>query len=111
MKNKGKGKVHGLGKNYKNGVEALEVWIQKSNADFLPYKIDEAVEIEIVINNRLYHGLLRATSDNEYVWISPKIFSNNGKRMFLANVLIENDFIKNQEITLSVDGSNITIEK
>ena len=98
------GKVIGLSQYYKSGLERMEIWIDKLNADPLPYQDHRRVEVHLYIGEQQYRAGLRATPKNTYVWISPDL--NNGTPK-LAEVLQAKGFTKNQSVVLEVEGKSI----
>ena len=102
-------KIRGLATFYQNGLERFEIHIKKQDAKYLPYIENEAVPIELCINDTCYDSLLRSTAKNKYVWISPKLITKNEEKETLANVLLEEGFQKNQTVSLKVDGKIIHV--
>ena len=107
MSSRVEAKILGLGKFYKDGLEALEIWIPKKKANALPYVENQGVSIDLYINNKCYETLLRSTERMKYVWISPKLFNQDEERCKLANVLQEEGFNKNQNVYLKVEGKKL----
>ena len=103
------GNVRGLSQFYTDGLERMEIWINKRQADPLPYQDNTRIPITLKIGNEEYEAGLRTTPNMPVVWISPDLRDNRGKKISLAQVIINNGFTKNQRIYLEVDGPFVSI--
>jgi hypothetical protein len=103
------GAVRGVGTWYKDGTERLEIWINRKFDPELPNINGLPVQICLIIGQNRYDGLIRSTVKNKYIWISPTIRTLDGKRTTLGHVLPEMEFRKNERVTLSVVGKDITL--
>ncbi len=105
------GKIRGLSTYYsESGLERLEIWIKKSDAEKMPYKLDERVTINLIIGSQMFTSGLRATEKTPYVWISPDLISDDGYEVSLAEILQEHGFEKNQVVTLYFDFPDVWLE-
>lgn len=103
------GTIHGLGNRYADGIERMEIWIDSDRANGLPYSYGHRIPIVLQINGVHYHAGLRATVNNDYVWISPDLKSEDGVADKLAYVLTKAGFNKNDKVILITDGKNIVL--
>jgi hypothetical protein len=87
MATKVPGKVRGLSQFYVGGLERTEIWVNKKQADCLPFVEGKRVDIELLISSHRYRAGLRSTSPNPYVWICPDVKDQYGSRTNLAQVL------------------------
>jgi hypothetical protein len=100
--------VCGLGKTYANGLEHVEISIDKHEARGLPFVEGEDVPIRLRIGGRTVAATLKATRDNSNVWISQSIVDEHGERSTLALLFRDAQLAKNQRLHLVVDGDVIT---
>jgi hypothetical protein len=105
------GTVPGTRGPYRDGLEPLEIWVPRKQADGLPYVLGQPVPIKLRIADARYDTELRSTPRNPCVWISPRLFSQNGERRKLAHVLDEAEFVKKEKVLLRVNGTAITVLK
>lgn len=103
------GKVRGLATFYSSGLERHEIHIDKKYAEKLPCKNGERVDINLYIGKCGYRAGIRITENNNYIWICPNLQMKTGKSITLAEVLRENEFVKNQIVHLNVSGSEIQL--
>ncbi len=103
------GHIRGLSQFYADGLERMEIWIDKRHAAPLPYRDNTRIPITLKVGKEQYDAGLRSTPKLSVVWISPDLRNNNGKKVSLACVIINNGFSKNQRIYLEVDGSVVNI--
>lgn len=103
------GHIRGLSQFYTDGLERMEIWIDKHHAAPLPYRENTRIPITLKVGNEQYDAGLRSTPKMPVVWISPDIRDNHGRKVSLARVIINNGFIKNQRIYLEVDGPVVSI--
>lgn len=104
------GHVRGLSSHYvEDGLERVEIWVQKEDARGLPYELDKRIPIELIIKNETFLAGLRATEKTPYVWISPDLLDAKRQKISLAKVLNKWGVSKNQEILLQVDKEQITL--
>jgi hypothetical protein len=105
------GKIRGLGSHYvETGLERVEIWINKSDAEGMPYELGERVAIELIIGSKMFTAGLRATEGTPYVWVSPDLVDDDGYEVSLAEILHENGFQKNQVVTLFFDFPDVWLE-
>ena len=103
------GHVRGLSQFYADGLERMEIWIDKRHAAPLSYQDNIRIPITLKIGNEQYEAGLRATPNISVVWISPDLRDNHGRKVSLARVIINNGFTKNQKIYLEVDGPVVSV--
>ena len=106
-----KAHIRGTGHIYISGDESLEIWIQKSSAADLPFVLGQMVPIKLVIDGASYEAGLRATENNDYVWISPKLTNADGTALHLSDVSRIHALEKNQTINLEVSGMPLTLTR
>lgn len=99
-----RGAVRGLATYYTDGVERLEIHVDKGESQGLPTEEGQRVAITLVVGGRQYQAGLRSTADCNYVWISPDLTDTAGQDTKLAYVLPEAGFVKNQQVELEVSG-------
>lgn len=105
------GKIRGMGKYYvESGLEIVEIWINKSDAEGMPYALGERVTINLIIGTKMFTAGLRATEGTLYVWISPDLVDDDGYAVSLAEVLQEHGFQKNEVVTLFFDFPDVWLE-
>ena len=102
--------IRGLGKRYADGTEPIEIHVSTNRANGLPYCYGTRVSITLYVNGVPYHAGLRATIDNNYVWICPNTTAMDGTPNKLAHIIADAGFKKNELISLLVDGADIRIE-
>jgi hypothetical protein len=102
------GRIKGLGKFYSNGLEQLEITIDKRNAKGLPFVEGQDVLIELGIAERVLEGKLKATKNHSDAWISQSV-TENGKRTTLADIFRELGLSKNQKVSLALTGNRVDI--
>jgi hypothetical protein len=105
------GVVRHVGSNYADGAPRLEIWTPIKQANGLPFRLNEPVPIELDIEQIKYRGLLRSTSDNPYVWVSPTLYSLAGVRHTLGRVLTELKFRPNDRVRLEINGTAISVHR
>jgi hypothetical protein len=103
------GHIRGLSLFYANGLERMEIWIDKRHAAPLPYRHNTRIPITLKVGKEQYEAGLRSTPKLPVVWISPDLRDNNGIKISLARVLIDNGFKKNQQVFLEVAGTVVDI--
>src|SRR5690606_37562334 len=81
------GIVRGMSHVYANQLESLEIQVRKRDAQGFPFVDGEAVGIRLHINNATYKGTVRATPNLDVIWISPKLYTSNERRITLAEAL------------------------
>jgi len=102
-------KVRGLGQYYPNGTERFEIHIAKSNATNLGHVIGSQMPVQLKIGSTIFNGELRSTASNKYLWISAKVYDQDGNRMTLVDALSNNGFVKNQSVELAADSGKIHV--
>ena len=103
------GHIRGLSQFYPDGLERMEIWIDKRHAAPLPYQENTRIPITLKIGNEQYDAGLRSTPKMPVVWISPDLRDSHGRKVSLARVIINNGFRKNQRIYLEVDDSVVSL--
>lgn len=103
------GHIRGLSQFYADGLERMEIWIDKRQAAPLPYRDNTRIPITLKVGNEQYEAGLRSTPKLAVVWISPDLRDNHGSKVSLARVIINHGFSKNQRIYLEVDGSVVNL--
>jgi len=105
------GHIRGLSLYYADGVERMEIWINKKKAYPLPFKLGIRVPIRLRVGAHVYHAGLRSTENNDYVWICSDLIDDKGKKARLTKVLQKNSFNKNNVICLSIEKDIISISR
>jgi hypothetical protein len=90
------GYIRGLAQYYADGVERMEIWIDKNLASSLPHRDNQRISIVLKIGETIFNAGIRSTPANAYVWICPDLRNEFGKKISLALALINNGFQKNQ---------------
>ncbi len=103
------GVLRALSNHYADGLERMEIWVQKTLASPLPYQINRRIPIILTIGTETYEAGLRATLKTPYVWICPDLKDSRGNRTSLARVLKNNGMRKNQRVNLEVDGCAVRV--
>ncbi len=104
------GYVRGLSQYYADGLERMEIWIDKKLASSLPHRDNQRISIILMIGEKSYNGGIRSTPANDYVWICPDLRDEVGNKMgSLARVLTNSGFQKNERVRLEIDGTKIRI--
>lgn len=103
------GVVRGLGSQYADGTERMEIHVLVNRAQGLPHRNGERIPVLLRIGRTLYQGGLRATENNPYVWLCPDVIAANGTETRLADPLINEGLGRNDPVFLIVDGSNIVV--
>lgn len=101
--------IRGLSQFYKNGLERMEIAIDRRTATPLPYRDNIRVPIRLRAGTEQYDAGLRATAKMAVVWISPDLRDNRGNKVTLAQVLKNNGFMKNRRVHLEVNGKHVTL--
>jgi len=105
------GVVRYVGSHYADGAPRLEIWIPINQASGLPFRFNEPVPVELKIEQTKYRALLRSTTDNPYVWVSPTLYSSAGVRLTLGRVLTELAFRPNDRVRLVINGNAISVHR
>lgn len=105
--------IRGLGAKqiYSDGLERMEIWINKNEASILPYKENLRIQIDLIIGDKTYTAGLRTTPNQQVVAICPDLRDSGDNKISLALALKKCNFIKNQKIVLDVNGSTVRITK
>lgn len=82
------GVVRGLGTQYADGTERMEIHVPANRAHGMLHRNGNRIPIVLRIGRRLYRGGLRATDNNLYVWICPDVEAPDGTEARLANLLL-----------------------
>ncbi len=104
-----KGKVREVGGHYANGLERLEIHIDKDSSQGLPNEDGMRVPIKLVIGARQYTAGIRSTKRNPYVWICPNLTDDNNQRVSLSQALLNEEIAKNQNVELELSGNQIKV--
>jgi len=104
-----RGHIRGLSQFYADGLERMEISIDKHNAAPLPYQHNLRIPITLHVGTQQYEAGLRSTPNMPVVWVSPDLRDNHGNKVSLARVLINNGFRKNQRVYLEVNGRVVTV--
>jgi len=104
------GYVRGLSQFYADGLERMEIWIDKKLASSLPHRDNQRISIKLMIGEKSYNAGIRSTPANDYVWICPDLEDEFGRKMgSLARALTNSGFQKNQRVSLDIEGNKIRI--
>jgi hypothetical protein len=103
------GHIRGLSQHYVDGLERMEIWVNKQNAAPLPFQDGIRIPIRLKIGTTYYDAGLRATSRNTYVWICPDLKDSHGEKISLAMALINSGFEINQRINIVVKDNVVPI--
>lgn len=104
------GYIRGLSQFYADGLERMEIWIDKKHASSLPHRDNQRIPIILMIGEKSYNAGIRSTLANEYVWICPDLKDDFGRKMdSLAYALTNSGFQKNQRVSLDIEGNTIKI--
>ncbi|NMF96162.1 hypothetical protein GPA27_01970 [Aromatoleum toluolicum] len=103
------GVVRGLGSQYADGTERMEIHVRADRAHGMPHRKGERIPVVLRIGRRLYRAGLRATEHNLYVWICPDVVAADGTETRLAHLLTDEGLGSNDRVFLVVDGSNIAV--
>jgi hypothetical protein len=103
------GHIRGLSQFYVDGLERMEIAIDRRNAAPLPYQDNLRIPIKLQVATEQYEAGLRATPNMPVVWISPDLIDNHGNKVILARVLTNNGFTRNQRVHLEVNGHVVTL--
>jgi len=104
------GDIRGLSQFYADGLERMEIWIDKRHATALPHRDNQRIPIILLIGEKRYNAGIRSTPANSYVWICPDLRDDFGKKMVsLVRVLTNCGFQKNQRVSLDIEGKTIKI--
>jgi hypothetical protein len=104
------GYIRGLSQFYADGLERMEIWIDKKHASLLPHRDNQRISIILMIGEKSYNAGIRSTPTNEYVWICPDLKDDFGGKMgSLARALTNSGFQKNQRVSLDIEGNTIKI--
>ena len=103
------GHIRGLSLYYADGVERMEIWINKKKAYPLPFKLGKRVPIHLRVGAHVYLAGLRSTENNDYVWICSNLKNDSGEDARLTEVLKKNGFKINNLINISIKKDIIII--
>lgn len=101
--------IRGLGTTYVDGAERMEIHIPLENATSFPHVMNMRIPVQLNILGTQYHGGVRATPNNRYVWICPDIRKMSHEPTKLSRALADAGLGKNDRVHLDVDGSSITV--
>ncbi len=99
------------GKPYADGLERMEIWINKKDASLLPYQLGAKVKVKLCVNGTTYEAGLRSTEKCPFVWVCPDMLDGAAQKVSLARVSRANNLEKNEKILLSCVQSVIQIHR
>ena len=105
------GYIRGLSQYYVDGLERMEIWVNKKNATPLPFQNGSRIPIRLKIGDSYYEAGLRTTSSLDYVYICPDLRDIQGQKISLSRVLTNSDFEKNQKVYLDVMGNLVQMRR
>jgi hypothetical protein len=103
------GHIRGLSQHYADGLERMEIWVDKNLSSSLPHRDNQRISIMLEIGKTIYNAGIRSTPANVYVWICPDLKNEFGRRVSLASVLTNNGFQKNQVVELYIEDNTVKI--
>jgi hypothetical protein len=103
------GHIRGLSQHYADGLERMEIQIDKRRAAPLPFQDNLRIPIRLHVGSEQYQAGIRATPKLSVVWVSPDLRDSHGRKISLARVLTSNGFEKNQRVSLEVEGGVVTL--
>ncbi|MDP3296916.1 MAG: hypothetical protein Q8N09_04890 [Thermodesulfovibrionia bacterium] len=103
------GNVRGLSQFYVDGLERMEIWINKNNAHPIPYHDNLRTPTTLHIGDRFFEAGVRTTPNVNVVWICPNLQDNQGHKVSLARVLTDNGFQKNQRVIINVENNIVHV--
>jgi hypothetical protein len=105
------GHIRGLGRSQHkvDGLEPMEIWVNKKYALPLPFHDGLRIPIRLRVGTAYYDAGLRATSRNAYVWICPNLLDSQRQKISLARILVDNNFRKNQKVSLELNDNAVHI--
>ncbi|HEY8751145.1 MAG TPA: hypothetical protein VIM11_24390 [Tepidisphaeraceae bacterium] len=105
------GTVRGAGYTYEGiNLEAVYVTVGLRSARGLPFKVGGVTKIELIVGGRAYDAELCATAPNKDVWIRADAKEKaTGKKLKQAQVLHGIGKHKNDRVSLSVNGNQVTL--
>lgn len=103
------GVVRGLGNQYADGTERMEIHVPVDRAHGMPHRNGDRIPVVLRIGRGFYQGGLRATENNVYVWICPDVVAADGTETRLAHLLTDEGLGSNDRVFLIVDGANIAV--
>ena len=86
------GHIRGLSQYFVDGLERMEIWIDKKHASSLQHRDNQRISIMLKIGETTYNAGIRSTPANVYVWICSDLKNESGERVSLASVLTNNCF-------------------
>ena len=99
------------GEPYADGLERMEIWVDKKDASFLPYQLGIRVKVKLCVNGTNFESGLRSTEKCPYVWVCPDMLDDANQKISLARVLWANNLEKNERLLLSCVHSVIQIHR
>ena len=103
------GRIRGLSQYYVDGLERMEIAINKKNASPLPYRDHLRIPIKLKVGAEYYDAGIRATPNVSEIWVCPDLRDTEGKNISLAHVLTNNGFSKKQKVCLEVEGNVVSL--
>lgn len=103
------GHIRGLSQYYVNGLERMEIVIDKKNASPLTYRDHLRIPIKLKIGAINYDAGIRTTPNMSVVWVSPDLRDIEDRKISLARVLTNNGFSKNQKVRLELEGNAVWV--
>jgi hypothetical protein len=83
------GIITGLSQYYVDGVERVEIWIdkKKNTGIGLPNIDGKRIPINFIVRGIKYFAGIRSTLNNAYIWICPALKDAAGAKVRLADLL------------------------
>ncbi len=103
-----KGKVRGLSLFYSDGIERVEIWINKKYKNSLPAKNNQRIPIKLLFGSEPYNAGLRITPKCSAVWVCPNL-EERGNKVRLADITEKYGFRKNDTLEIFVSGNKLVI--
>ncbi len=94
---------------YADKTPVLEIHVPVAHAAGLTAERDGAVRVQLLLGDEWYKGRVRATPENDYVWVSPTVTTLSGERSSLGRVLSNLRVRANDRVQLKVRGSKIRV--
>ncbi len=101
--------ICGLSNHYSDGIERMEIWVDKGDTGDLPCHGDERVPVRLTIGARNLAAGIRSTPRNPYVWVCPDLYGDDGSKVRLADILAAAGFEKNHLVLLCVSGDGVRV--
>lgn len=102
--------ARGLSQFYQDGMERMEIHINKNYEKFFPDVYSQAIPVEVEIDDDNYTFFFRKTLKNEYLWFCPYVFDKN-IRFRLCDILKEHNIFKNDRLVIILKNEYYIIRK